>query len=529
MVKTNKTIKIKLFSLLIAATLLGSLLTVPVSAKLTAVPNKKAFISVKGDNKKGVHADITTFEKNFSLTVAQKEYSIKKINKTVAIVTDPEMSDLEKYYRLALWENDHATYDFNFWDGGYDFSYYRHQWDAYGVLTDTSVCAGIAICYSNLCHAADLPCKFVRTYPDVLDHTINYIPDINGNAYYVDVTEGAFIMSKDCDYSFEESAGIDTKFAYIEKLCTDQTFDYEVKYGESEDAMKFIKATNIKDWMPYSRWFKEYALHEGTTKKFLGTYVEKGSGTPGVHYASYHDYPKQFSAAEKPGIWFLEDFYKDPEEIKSKILNKQIDNQLINVKSLRDSYDCKNSSELKAEILSDASVEFFPSLQNGEIVANEIELETGKDFTLSCKSFDKAKGQAVMVITGTGDYKGTSQFTVNLKSDAVKKADNPMKLKGKIAAVSYKKLRKKSQIIKGAKLIKIRNAKGKLVYKYVTAKKGKKNVKKYFKVSAKTGKIKVRKGLKKGTYRVKVKIRAMGDNAYKASPWKSVVFKVKVK
>lgn len=57
-----------------------------------------------------------------------------------------------------------------------------------------------------------------------------------------------------------------------------------------------------------------------------------------------------------------------------------------------------------------------------------------------------------MVITGKGDYKGTSQFTVNLKSDAVNKADNPMKVKGKTAAVQYKKLRKKSRIIKPAKL-----------------------------------------------------------------------------
>lgn len=64
MVKTNKTKRTKLFSLLIAATLLASLLTVPVSAKLTSVPDKKAYISAK-ENKKGVHKDITTFEKNF--------------------------------------------------------------------------------------------------------------------------------------------------------------------------------------------------------------------------------------------------------------------------------------------------------------------------------------------------------------------------------------------------------------------------------------------------------------------------------
>ena len=61
------------------------------------------------------------------MSIDQKQYAINKINKTVAIVTDPEMSDLEKYYRLALWENDHVTYDNDFWNGGYDFKYYCHQ------------------------------------------------------------------------------------------------------------------------------------------------------------------------------------------------------------------------------------------------------------------------------------------------------------------------------------------------------------------------------------------------------------------
>ena len=107
--------------------------------------------------------------------------------------------------------------------------------------------------------------------------------------------------------------------------------------------------------------------------------------------------------------------------------------------------------------------------------------------------------------------------------------DKTKKNCGRTAAVKYKKLKKKSRIIKPAKLFKISGAKGKLTYKYVTAKKGKKSFKKYFKVGTKSGKLKVRKGLKKGIYRVKVKVRAAGDSVYKASPWKSVVFKVKVK
>ncbi len=72
-------------------------------------------------------------------------------------------------------------------------------------------------------------------------------------------------------------------------------------------------------------------------------------------------------------------------------------------------------------------------------------------------------------------------------------------------------------------------AKGKLSYKYVSARKGKKSFKKFFKVNARTGKVIMRKGLKKGTYKVKVKIKAAGNANYKASAWKSVTFKVRVK
>lgn len=145
------------------------------------------------------------------------------------------------------------------------------------------------------------------------------------------------------------------------------------------------------------------------------------------------------------------------------------------------------------------------------------------------KSFDKAKGQAVIAIQGIGNYKGSHEFTVNLASPAVKKAANPMKVKGKAAAVKRSKLRKKSQTIKRAKLIKVKGAQGKLIFIYVKAKKGKKNYTKYFKVGKKTGNVKVKKGLKKGTYRVKVKVKAEGNASYKASSWKTVIFKVKVK
>ena len=63
---------------------------------------------------------------------------------------------------------------------------------------------------------------------------------------------------------------------------------------------------------------------------------------------------------------------------------------------------------------------------------------------------------------------------------------------------------------------------GSLTFKKV---KGNKKIK----VNKKTGKITIKKGLKKGTYKVKMKIRAKGNKNYKASSYKTVTFKIKVK
>ena len=48
------------------------------------------------------------------------------------------------------------------------------------------------------------------------------------------------------------------------------------------------------------------------------------------------------------------------------------------------------------------------------------------------------------------------------------------------------------------------------------------------KVSYKTATVKYKK-LKKGTYKVKVKVKAKGNANYKASAWKTVTFKVRIK
>ena len=370
-------------------------------------PDKTVLMSssVKDGDGTGVHQDPATFQKNYCLSVDQKTYAIEEIDSVVSRIIKPGMSDLEKYYTLALWEYKRVKYDNDFWSGHYNFEYYSHQWDAYGALKEKSVCAGMAIFYANLCHAADLPCKFVRLENGSVDHTINYIPDINGNAYYVDVTEDCFLMSKE-SCIFADSA--DKDFSHITKDCTDQTFDYEGDYG--------VTSATITDCLDgtYNDWFKENALHEDTDKTFLAKYQEKGSGTAGTHYASYHDYESQcFSGFnQNPGVWFLEDFYEDPEAISAKILNKEFDEQLLSISGVKDSYNSGDTEELEGDVASDIIVRYFPSCENGEVVPWEDNLKTNKDYKVKFDSYDDEKGEAVLTLEAGRQYTGTAQIRV---------------------------------------------------------------------------------------------------------------------
>ncbi|WP_051600731.1 transglutaminase-like domain-containing protein [Eubacterium sp. AB3007] len=717
----------------------------------------------------GVHADENTFKKDFSLTVDQKEYTITEMQRVVSEIIDPQMSDLEKYYTLAVWVNKHVEYDWEFWCGRYYFEYYSHQWDSYGGMKDDerSVCAGIAIFYANMCHAAGLPCKFVRLDPKHLDHTINYIPDINGHAYLVDVTEDVFLMSEHSSSAFSH---IDKAFANITKNADDETFDYR-NTADGE-----LVSSTIKEYYdtPFDTWFNEYARHKNTKKIFKTPYVELGSGVRGQNHASYRNY--ESNRTKNPDIWFMDDFYEDTAGVSAKVLSGQFDDQVTSVTGVKKGYDCDSESALMGMVENDIQVKNFPSAENGKIVAKTANLKKDVDFTLSLDSYDEAGKKAQFTVKGIGSYSGTKTFTVSLNSAVVEKepvrksgliytgdaqnlivggeatngemqyaigdekgptgefsteipsavnagayhiwykavgddthgsttperlekavtiskvqldinvedmtievgqtakakpaldngmtatfgyytfdddivkidkkgnitglnvghadiivsadlgansqnyeisdwvylmvdvdatsinnakvslskssfvyngkvqkpeiktvkglklkdgrdyavkwsdgsskkagkykvvvegkgnyigsteatytitkAANPMTLKGKTVKVKRKTLKKKSKSIKRAKAYTVRKAKGKRSYKLVSARKGKKSFTKKFKVNAKTGKVTVKKGLKKGAYKVKVKVKAKGNANYKASAWKTVTFKVRVK
>lgn len=202
--------------------------------------------------------------------------------------------------------------------------------------TEKSVCVGMSMLYANLCHAADLPCKFVRFKTGEVEHNLNYVPDINGDAYYVDITENHFLLSDAADML---AGKVDKAYSDITRDCTDHTFEY------SDGSSESLESTNLKEChnKPYRDWFNEYALHNKVDPKkvFSTAYVEKGSGD-GTKHASYRNfsaYPAQRYSSRSSGvtgIWFLDDFYEEPETIRSRILNKELDGQLLVISGIED-------------------------------------------------------------------------------------------------------------------------------------------------------------------------------------------------
>ena len=85
--------------------------------------------------------------------------------------------------------------------------------------------------------------------------------------------------------------------------------------------------------------------------------------------------------------------------------------------------------------------------------------------------------------------------------------------------VSFKKLKKKAQVVKGALIV--NNNKGKISYKKIGGSKK-------LTINKKTGKITVKKKTKKGTYKIKVRVTATGNSLFKAGS-KLVTVKIKVK
>ena len=138
-----------------------------------------------------------------------------------------------------------------------------------------------------------------------------------------------------------------------------------------------------------------------------------------------------------------------------------------------------------------------------KIVHGEVEFREGEDYTVSYKNNTNA-GTASVVFTGKGRVIGSATKTFEIS-----KIPNTMTAQGNTVKIKASKLKKKKQIIKPTKSLRICNAVGNLNFKLAGV--NKKKFKKYFKVNANNGNITIKKGLRKGTYKLKIDITAAGD------------------
>ncbi len=183
------------------------------------------------------------------------------------------------------------------------------------------------------------------------------------------------------------------------------------------------------------------------------------------------------------------------------------------------SSDIVNVANVKV-VLSKNTFTYNAKVQKPTVtVINGLILKEGVDYTLEWSTASPKKaGTYTITVIGTGAYTGTTQVTFKIN-----KAANPLKVKAKTVKVKFSKLKKKAQKLKVTKVVKFtKKGQGTLTYKKV---KGNKKIT----INKKNGKVTIKKGLKKGTYKVKVKIKAKGNANYKASAFKTITFKIKIK
>ena len=162
---------------------------------------------------------------------------------------------------------------------------------------------------------------------------------------------------------------------------------------------------------------------------------------------------------------------------------------------------------------------FNPDL--AQTMTDVASIATGYEHTIAVKTDGTlwAWGNTTYGQVGNGVLEGNVCTPTQIY---LKKAANPMTVKGKTAMVNYAKLQKKNQTLKRSKVLTMKKAKGKVTY---TKKSGNKKIT----INRTTGKVTVKKGLKKGkTYKVKVAVKAAGNVSYK-SKTVTTTFKIKIK
>lgn len=146
---------------------------------------------------------------------------------------------------------------------------------------------------------------------------------------------------------------------------------------------------------------------------------------------------------------------------------------------------------------------------------------TVTDYSISYPSGRTEAGAYRVTVNLRGNYTGSGSATF-----AIYKKSSPVTASAKTATVKYKNVKKKAQTVKPAKLMTVRNRKGRLRYTLISVKNAR--YKKYFKVNPNTGTVTVKKKCKKGTYTLRIHVTDSGDNNHSMTT-RAVNCKIRVK
>ncbi len=183
----------------------------------------------------------------------------REVKKVVAELIDPGMSDLEKYYVLGKWTDQHVKYDASL----LTTSKGKGQTAYEAMILGKSVCAGEAKLYALLCHQAGLACTINVTS----NHMNCIIPNINGQAVRWDY--GTF-------YELSEAECLERGIKYTGKL----------RFTDTRGVGDYDWDNHKSIYKTFEKWIKDNA--DGIDDTGDGSrYIERGSGINGMRMSKY--------------------------------------------------------------------------------------------------------------------------------------------------------------------------------------------------------------------------------------------------
>ena len=381
-----------------------------------------------------------------SLGDNEANWLINECNKIVGEILTDNMSDLEKYWTLADWIADNIDYAHselsspNYSSISGDPVKSPHG-PYYTLKQRRGVCQGQTYLYLCLCHAADLSCDAISYNPN---HILNYIPNINDNDYLVDVTSHEFGMCL--------RTNVNPTSTYADHIyyltcpgsfdCTNNCFNRQEKDSRYSEPL-FRPFYIVKDqivkvsipmldgtYQPYEykeednyQAFLDF-IEENAGYGSIDPYIERGSGTSGIHYSHYEDYACQVPF--NTGNWVYDDFIAGSLQRKSTWGETSL--KSVDKSGLKESYFCETDDEYIEAVMNDLvlSVEGYDKSAK-EIKKHKTILTPNVDYTAT--KFQKSlsghweNNKYILELTGTvtlkgiNDYSGTTGVKIKIAKD----------------------------------------------------------------------------------------------------------------